>query len=634
MPDWTYQTVIKPIFRKIPYPLARSIALKTVGSLGLTVAGRSIIAWLGHMAPDQRLATVLCGQSVAGPVWLACELDPQQVATLAWSQFGFGIVEVGPYSWNDSTAIAITTERSGVTLDWQNAQLHQTLALRSFDLDEAMLKQAKACRMQLALRVDVPVDDDASGEEACWHHWQQRAQSLNAFLVLDVSRLSATAAKTFALKCEQDQSIEVAVLLRMTTEQFSPGEYPARFGSYLFNRPNYRSRIVNGDLLHRDGSQVVHCPAREPGDAIDCLSQGATMVALDAALPVAGPGIVKRINQAELYRRLHATKSATSQSNVIKRDDREALAVPAWLWACFLGLGMLAGGVVTLFIGAGGVLLPYDEAYLSVSIAELKDRVPRIVAFMAHDRVTLAGTMLAVGLSYFVLGCVGIRRGLHWAMMTIVWSTAFGFPSFFLFLVFGYFDPLHAFIAAVFLQLTFQMMQSRMSLPSAQSEPCLVNDTEWKLAQWGQLLLVAQGIGLTVAGVVIGMLGSTQVFVQEDLDFLQLDRASLETAFPRLVSVIAHDRASFGGMLMASGALVLHIALWGFARSQAWLWWLLMMAGSIGYCTTLIVHGCVGYSDWKHLLPANLGLIELWFALALSWPYLCTQSQTNLARSQ
>ena len=71
-----------------------------------------------------------------------------------------------------------------------------------------------------------------------------------------------------------------------------------------------------------------------------------------------------------------------------------------------MGAGMVIGGVLALAIAATKVVLPYDEAFLGMSINDLTAINPRLLAFMAHDRVTLAGVMVAIGLLYVVLSRV------------------------------------------------------------------------------------------------------------------------------------------------------------------------------------------------------------------------------------
>jgi dihydroorotate dehydrogenase len=90
------------------------------------------------------------------------------------------------------------------------------------------------------------------------------------------------------------------------------------------------------------------------------------------------------------------------------------------------------------------------------------------------------------------------------------------------------------------------------------------------------------------------------------------------------VPLIAHDRASFGGMLVASGLCFLGIALWGFRRGARWVWWTLLLAGIPGYTCAICVHFVVGYENLWHLTPAFVGLAVFVVAQALCYPYLAS----------
>ena len=202
---------------------------------------------------------------------------------------------------------------------------------------------------------------------------------------------------------------------------------------------------------------------------------------------------------------------------------------------------------------------------------------------MAHDRISLAGTMMTIGILYTSLAAIGMRRGLHWAQVAVQLSACAGFGTFFLFLGFGYFDPFHAFVTAVLFQFLLLMIHSRLAPPTPIPPPGLHNDRRWRLGLWGQLLHVAQAIAFLAAGATIALVGVTEVFVPEDLEFMQTTAESLRSVGPRLVPLIAHDRASFGGMLVASGLCFLGVALWGFRRGERWVWWTLLLAGIPGY---------------------------------------------------
>src|SRR5207237_3665925 len=113
-------------------------------------------------------------------------------------------------------------------------------------------------------------------------------------------------------------------------------------------------------------------------------------------------------------------------------------------------------------------------------------------------------------------------------------------------------------------------------------------DRAWRRAQWGQLLLVAHAATVVAAGLVISTVGVTVVFVPEDLEFLRTTAEQLRAANPRLVPLVAHDRATFGGMLVSLGVVSLLAALWGFRAGNAWLWWTFLAAGFAGYLPAIL----------------------------------------------
>ena len=274
-------------------------------------------------------------------------------------------------------------------------------------------------------------------------------------------------------------------------------------------------------------------------------------------------------------------------------------------------------------------MLPYDESFVHKSRHELVAINPRLLAFLAHDRVSLAGTMIAVGVLYLGLSLYGVRSGLHWARQVIFVSAFTGFASFFLFLGFGYLDPFHAFVTSVLLQLLLLAVHSREATYLPRTAPALRGDAAWRRALWGQLLLVIHGAALLTAGLVISSIGVTRVFVPEDLAFMDTTAEALQAADPHLVPLIAHDRATMGGMLLSAGSAFLLIALWGFRNGSAWLWWTLLAAGVPAYAAALGVHFAVGYTDFGHLLPAFAGLALLLIGLALSRSFLCDQGEES-----
>ncbi len=157
-----------------------------------------------------------------------------------------------------------------------------------------------------------------------------------------------------------------------------------------------------------------------------------------------GPGLPKRINEAIMQ--------AACACDVPGSDRSQSPVRYSWLWSLLMGVSMLLGGMLAMMVAMTQVVLPYDEATVGMTRAQLALVNDRLLDFMAHDRVTLAGTMLAVGMLYSALSWFGSRCGEHWAQRTIVCSAFAGFLSFFLFLGFGYFDAFHAFVTCILFQ--------------------------------------------------------------------------------------------------------------------------------------------------------------------------------------
>ena len=118
-------------------------------------------------------------------------------------------------------------------------------------------------------------------------------------------------------------------------------------------------------------------------------------------------------------------------------------------------------------------------------------------------------------------------------------------------------------------------------------------------------MLVATGAGILLAGSVILYLGATEVFVAEDLAFMGITRATLDVINPRLVPLIAHDRAGFGGGLATTGALLMACA-W-YARPSRSFYEAIALAGITGFGAAIGTHFVEGYMNPVHLAPALAG---------------------------
>lgn len=191
-----------------------------------------------------------------------------------------------------------------------------------------------------------------------------------------------------------------------------------------------------------------------------------------------------------------------------------------------------------------------------------------------------------------------------------------GFGSFLSYLGYGYLDTWHGVATLVLLPLfVLGLVRSYSLLPRPaplRSLPRPAARSPWASAfRVGRACLLLTGVGMILGGATIMAVGMTTVFVPQDLQFMGLLADDLRGLNPRLVPLIAHDRAGFGGGLCATGIATLFCA-WCVRPSES-LWQMLCFSGTAGFATAIGVHPAVGYNDLSHLAPP-------WPESSCSWP--------------
>jgi hypothetical protein len=315
------------------------------------------------------------------------------------------------------------------------------------------------------------------------------------------------------------------------------------------------------------------------------------------------------------------------------RDDRgflQALLGDGRPLLIFTGLSLVLSGAFALFLSASGHFLPHDIQYLGMTASELcAVNGCRVVHFMFHDRVAFGGALIAVGLLYMWMAEFPLRQGEAWAWWLFLVSGAVGFGSFLAYLGYGYLDTWHGIATlALLLFFTLGMVRSFQLLPGPVSIHSLFRPSlavSWRSAFGaGRLCLLATSVGMILGGLTIMTVGMTSVFVPQDLSFMGLQAMDLQAINPRLVPLIAHDRAGFGGGIATCGVLVLFCVWCG--RPSRSLWQVLCLAGVVGFATAIGVHPVVGYTNLAHLAPAILGAIIFLAGLLLSFKPMYSES--------
>ncbi|WP_409343712.1 hypothetical protein [Paenibacillus sp. MBLB4367] len=653
MPDWSYQTLFRPLLFRLPARTARDLTLGAMGALSRFPGGALVIRTLGHAELPSILGTEIAGIPLRSPVGLSGGLDVHGTGRKALSQFGIGYVEIGPV-----TAKPITDDRPIIRDDAREELLYPNAYVND-GVDAIALRLVKErayanrhdpshnaghnhkpgkkppylfrvahtpglspelafAEQRFLLETLAPYADgfilDATVERS-WTSEQTAgciaqigetlhslAPSLPVMLYIPLD-CPPPLLETLLLAVKDNGYDGVSIGDFIRTES---GDTVGRSGKQPCLELLRRIREISGSKLPILASAGIH----EPQDAIDLMQAGADSVHLHSGFVYSGPGLAKRINEAAVYERVRSTPAPAAPS--FWRD---------WGWMCLLGLGMLVGGLLAWWIAATSVVLPYDVSYLNMNRTMLEQLNSRLLPFMSHDRLTLAGTMMSIGILYGLFALFGLRRRQHWAKTALLTSGAVGFSSFFLFLGYGYFDPLHALVAIILFPMFLLSMRSRADQPS-RKPPNRYNDRSWKRAQWGQLMLVSLGFAFAAGGAVIAWIGMNGVFVPTDLVFLCTTPEMLSQLNERLIPLIAHDRAGFGGALFADAIAILASALWGINQGERWLWWTLLIGGLPGFVAAFGVHLAIGYTDLLHLLPPLVAFALYIAGLVLLYPYM------------
>jgi hypothetical protein len=307
------------------------------------------------------------------------------------------------------------------------------------------------------------------------------------------------------------------------------------------------------------------------------------------------------------------------------RDDRgipEALLSDGRFLLSLTGFVLVLSGGFAILQSLSGYFLPQDVHALGFDAQHLAAAANlRVVYFMFHDRVAFGGTLLAIGFAYWFLAEFPLRAGERWAWWTFCVSGVCGFASFLSYLSYGYLDTWHG-IATLFLLPVFAAGVWR-------ARPARIDWRDaWRPGQ--PLSLGRSGLGFLAAGMIaagatIMIVGMTGVFVPQDLTFMHMTRADLQGISPRLVPVIAHDRAGFGGGLFNTGITLFLIARQAPVTKS--LVQIVTLMGLAGFGTAIGVHPAIGYTDPVHLAPAYLGgLLFIGTVIRLAYEYRAVQA--------
>ncbi|QBP41982.1 dihydroorotate dehydrogenase [Paenisporosarcina antarctica] len=580
MPDWSYHVLFKPISKKLPPPVSREFIHSGMTRIASLPGGGRFINFLGREESSVLVQREIQDITFPNPVGLSGKIDPLLTGSKAFSNLGFGFIEVGPVTKNS------VTDATTPSINYTKQMIEFSPHYESIGIDQTLqqLKKWKP-KQPLLIRLAGTVDEQVEMLE-------KLDMYADAFVVQSTSfeRFHHTSNKPIYLAVPVNQVEELPIEQIQTN--FS--------GVVLDEQLNQSSEENLSKLL--DGVQFLRAHhfelpiltvggINEPADALSLLGAGASLVLLSGGYVLSGPGLTKRINEA-----------------LLSEVQPEYPTNTTWIWYWLFGLMILTGGFLALLFSLTSIILPYDEQFLGMERDEILLFNERILFFMAHDRMTLAGTMISGGIVYMSLARYGVRNGLLWAKQAIDLAAIIGFMGIFLFIGYGYFDWLHLIFWLILLPFYIVGFIKTRHLNGTPSSFNTRNHVSWRRSLFGQLAFVTLGFSFILGGIIISFVGVTKIFVPTDLLYICMSPEMLHAFNERLLSVIAHDRAGFGSALLSVGFLVLTLSLWGFQQGNKWVWWTLLIGGLPAFAAAISIHLLIGYTTFIHLLPAYFAL--------------------------
>jgi dihydroorotate dehydrogenase len=627
VPDFTYHPFFKPLLFRLPPETGRRLTLGLLRLQAETAVGRRIFGWFGHGFPPPELAVDLFGVRFPGPVGLGPGIDIECSAPSVLQLLGFGFVVAGPAGLDAVPPSAGT----------QPLRLEGSLALVR-GAGSAGPGVAELCwRLRSIPDLRIPVGIALRGDRLD-----------DAVAQADSDARFFTVPGTVASSVDQLRRLRERTrrpLLLRTSPDWSSDQLDRAVGAAMEAGWNgcvatagaHSPLVPEGEideptLFERSRTAVRRISARgvdvigaggifTPEAALAMLDAGAKLVELGTGLVFAGPGLPGRI--------VHALKhpSPAPPPQPAGRPSPGLGLGP--LLTAFTGFILASSGLFALLLAATVKLLPNDIAYLGMTVAQLCERNQcRIVHFMAHDRVAFGGSILSVGILYLWLGLGPLRRGEPWSWWTLLISGTAGFASFLTYLGTGYMDTWHGWATLALLPcFGVGLLAAFPRLRGSRNPSCLLRSGArawlWSPGGMGRALLLFTALGMVLGGGIIMSVGVTRVFVPQDLEFMGVTVGELRALNPRLIPLIAHDRAGFGGGLVSTGLAILASTWCGLRPGARGLWWSFLAAGLIGFATSIGIHPLVGYTSFIHLLPAYIGTAAFLLGMGKLYGPLC-----------
>lgn len=622
MPDWFYQPIYKPLVtRLLSAENARRLTMFAMGMQSRSRAGRKVFDLMKYTssAPlviPESVRTEVFGLSFPTPIGLAHGIDIGANALPLWSKLGLGFIQIGVV---DIESHADYLNEARLLQELQSiTSPKQTNVTVSDVIEKVQAHSKRPAPIGVALSASHIIESIAKIEaEADFFSIPCEVADNPQYL----SDIRASTEKPILIRLsisENEQElmplIDNAVQAELNGCIVIDGQESNLIEGGLIHGAHLRdialswvSRIVKryGDLFPVIGSGGI----LSPDDAIKFFEAGAKLVQLYEGLVYAGPGLPRRILHKMLYPQTPQYPQVYANEVETPGEISNSLG---WKLILFVGIILIFGGLAGIIWASLYQLLPYEIEYLQMSVLQLESYFDgRLAGFIFHDRVSYHGTLISYGILYCWIAWFPLHpsRREAWAWWTLFISGTVGALSTYISYVYsGYLDVWYGSMALILIAIFY--MGLILSYRTLKKPPTLKSLFKagspmwlWSPAGIGRSYLLFWSFTTALAGVLVFYVGMTQVFVREDLAFMQISVEAIRGISAGLIPFIAHDRIGFGVTLFAIGSASFAIVWKGIRPDSKSALIALSLAYFVSNLTAIWVHPIVGYNSLSHLLP-------------------------------
>ncbi|MBN8207539.1 dihydroorotate dehydrogenase [Bacillus sp. NTK071] len=598
MPDWSYHVLFKPFLSRWNTEVSREFIHQSMNRIASLPGGHHLIHFLGREEVSEELTVKIENLSFPGCVGLSDKIDPRLSGLKGFSHLGFSCIEIGPITKEPSEKYLkpIRVQNGAIFLPERGEKVGLTKTIQR--LDQVKLTQPFLFNISGTNNEIIEIARALRPYNGVYEIHYDQIDFSNLSILKLIGEWKCIFVRVPSRKIESANLHQIHPYITgiVLDEDLSLDTNE--------NLTIHKQAIEYCKKVHPSLRLVTVGGVKEPVDALGFLNNGADLLLLSGEYVEVGPGLTKRIYEA-----------------ILDTDDHKEES-NGWKDYFLFGFFVMIGGIIALVLSLTSIVLPYDESFMQLSREELLLFNERLLWFMAHDRMTLAGTMISGGVVYMTLSINGVKYGLLWAKQAIDIAAIIGFLGILLFIGYGYFDWLHLLFWIVLLPFYLRGYVKSKEIKGTPKSLNRHNDLAWRRGVLGQFCFVMLGFSFVLGGVIIAGIGVTGVFVPTDLQYICMPADAIQSFNDRLISVIAHDRAGFGSAMISVGLLVLMSALWGFQAGNNWLWWMFLLGGIPAFVSGIFVHIMIGYTTFIHLLPAYIALGLFLGGLYFSHSYL------------